>query len=82
MEWRIGSFELCRKSVSFCYGFSENKFRLASAKYDAKSSTQLPLNKSRDWNDSTFFDDLDFDAIEEIFEGNGLATSDRDMMQA
>lgn len=82
MNWHIDSIPLCRKSIAFCYGFSENKLRAASSKFDINSTSQLPLGKTRDWDDSTFFDDVNFDTIEEIFEGNGISIDERELLQA
>ena len=67
---------LCRKSVAFLYGVSENSLKsVASKMRESKTSAITSSRTLHEYNSNTYFGDLTMTEIEMIFDDNGIESN-------
>jgi len=81
MNWNVRGVKMCKKSAAFCYGFAQDKFVRAAAKFKPESLDQMPLFKQHDFDDDSYFGDLHWQDIADIFDDNDVG-GERKYLQA
>lgn len=75
--------KLCRKAFAFLYGFTPNRFKLASQAMKTAGSSDISSIKAvRDFDHSTSFSEYTYDEVENIYMQNGLTIAGKDEIAA